>query len=160
MLWILTRNGHADADIRIYRAICRIMRISASTRIGKYIRMAIYFSPEVHRLPKPFLLPSSWTVVFNVDKILSSHHPGLEEGFEQIFQWLLTHEPSPRDCLAGRGFLSLKGFRQCSSQHGQGVPERRLWKCERVESTNRHVNRLPWTLHKLLHLVPVEFPVG
>ena len=43
MLWILTRDGHADADIRIYRAIsdiCRIMRISASMRIGKYIRMA------------------------------------------------------------------------------------------------------------------------
>ena len=51
-----TRDGHADADIRIniriiriYRAIsdtCRIMRISASMRIGKYIRMAI---PNVHQ---------------------------------------------------------------------------------------------------------------
>ena len=46
-----TRDGHADADIRIniriiriYRAIsdtCRIMRISASMRIAKYIRMTI-----------------------------------------------------------------------------------------------------------------------
>ena len=43
-----TRDGHADADIRIniriYRAIsdiCRIMQISALMRIGKYIRIAI-----------------------------------------------------------------------------------------------------------------------
>ena len=45
------RDGHADADrmlirnmSRIYRAIsdiCRIKQISASMRIGKYIRMAI-----------------------------------------------------------------------------------------------------------------------
>ena len=48
---VMTRDGHADADISInfliirqYRAIsdiCRIMRISTSMRIVKYIRMAI-----------------------------------------------------------------------------------------------------------------------
>ena len=46
----LFRDGHADADAmpiqnmrRIYRAIsdiCQMMWISASMRIGKYIRMA------------------------------------------------------------------------------------------------------------------------
>ena len=41
---VLTRGGHAGADIRINIHIIRIypiMRISPSMRIGKYIRMAI-----------------------------------------------------------------------------------------------------------------------
>ena len=120
-------------------------------------------SPEVHWLPKPFFLPISRTVILNADKVLSSHHSGREQvKTRKALIWLkhLTHAPSPRDCLARRGFLSLKGFRQYSSQHGPGVPERRVLKCIREKlKTHRHVYRVSWTLHKLLHLVPVEFPM-
>ena len=38
----------------------------------------------------------------------------------------LTHASSPQDCLAGKCFLSPKGFRQYSSQHVLSVPKKSL----------------------------------
>ena len=80
-------------------------------------------SPEVHRLPKPLLLPSPEPL--NADKVLSGHQSA-QERVNPPLTFQLTHAPSPQDCHARKCFPSLKGFRQYSSQHVLGVPKK-VW---------------------------------
>ena len=90
MLWILTRDGYADADIRIYRAICRLMRISASRRIGKYIRMAI----PIWHLPWQNLHENKQATTFQSGKPvlarLSPLQATISDGQQQLPTTLMT----------------------------------------------------------------------
>ena len=88
------------------------------------------------------------------------HQPSLCTGISSwvsIFSFTtlqLTHAPSPQDCHARKGFLSLKGFRQYSSQHVLGVPEKfEYWGAKIV-----HILGIPACISSLLDPVQTLSP--